>query len=211
MVRKGKITTPIYPTVIGGSQIERRRHAVSGTRKKIAPPPATRILGIDPGLAHLGYGVIAVVGREMAIVTHGTLRTERSSENRNADLAVRCSLLGQLFDAIVGSLSPPVDCAAIEAFSWQGKNVTSQIQLANVVGMLRENLRTRDIESHEYSTRDVKRCLTGNANAEKSQIQKMLQSMFALGAPPRPQHAADALAVAVTHALRLPTGNLLPI
>jgi crossover junction endodeoxyribonuclease RuvC len=92
--------------------------------------------------------------------------------------------------------------AAMEAFGFYGKAVTSSLQLANVVGMLRESLRHRGLEAAEYGTQEVKRAVAGNATADKAEIQRRVRLVLGLARVPRPEHAADALAVAITHATR---------
>jgi crossover junction endodeoxyribonuclease RuvC len=169
------------------------------------------LLGIDPGLAFLGYGVIDVEGRRLQPRAHGVLRTKRTPGLAvGRDLVNRISELARSFEKLIDDHRP--EGAAIEEFRFYGKSVTSSLQVANVVGMLREALRARGIPVAEYSARDIKRSVTGNANADKTQVQKMVKVQLGLREPPRPEHAADALAAAITHACRLPmlrpTGGL---
>lgn len=169
------------------------------------------LLGIDPGLASLGYGVLDVEGRRMQLRVHGVLRTKRTPGLAvGRDLTNRIGELARAFEQLVDEQRP--EAAALEEFRFYGKSVTSSLQVANVVGMLREALRTRGISVAEYSARDIKRSVTGNANADKAQVQKMVKVQLGLREPPRPDHAADALAAAITHACRLPmlraTGGL---
>ena len=161
------------------------------------------VLGIDPGLASLGYGVIDVEGRQMQLRAHGVLRTKRRQDlGVGKDLTLRIGELAWAFEHVVDEHRP--ESASIEEFRFYGKSVSSSLQVANVVGMLREALRARGIPAAEYSARDIKRAVTGNANADKAQVQKMVKIHLGLREPPRPDHAADALAAAITHACRLP-------
>lgn len=160
------------------------------------------ILGLDPGLAALGYGLIAAEGKRMTARTHGVLRTKRRPDlTVGRDLALRVGELARGVDALLDENRP--DAASIEEFRFYGKGVTSSLQVANVVGMLREALRARGVPVAEYSARDIKSVVTGYANADKAQVQKMVRLVLGLVELPRPEHAADALAAAVTHALRL--------
>lgn len=169
------------------------------------------LLGIDPGLAALGYGVVDAEGRQLRLHTYGVLRTKRTPGLAvGRDLVNRIGELARAFERLVDEHRP--DGAAVEEFRFYGKSVTSSLQVANVVGMLRESLRARGVPVAEYSARDIKRAVTGNANADKARVQKMVKVQLGLREPPRPEHAADALAAAITHASRLPmlraTGGL---
>ncbi|MFZ5786068.1 MAG: crossover junction endodeoxyribonuclease RuvC [Acidobacteriota bacterium] len=165
------------------------------------------ILGLDPGLAALGYGVIEVQGRQMAPVALGVLRTRKQNGIAiGQDLTMRVGELARQLAALLDEHNP--DEAAIEEFRYYGKSVTSSLQVANVVGMLRESLRARDIPAAEYSARDIKRAVTGHANADKTQVQKMVRLLLGMKELPRPAHAADALAAAITHAARIPIRRL---
>ncbi len=160
-----------------------------------------KILGIDPGLAALGYGVIDVEGRRMQLRAHGVLRTQRRQDlGVGRDLTLRIGALARAFEVVLDEHRP--ESAAIEEFRFYGKAITSSLQVANVVGMLREALRARGIPAAEYSARDIKRAVTGNANASKAQVQKLVKLHLGMTDLPRPEHAADALAAAITHVQR---------
>ena len=160
-----------------------------------------KILGVDPGLAALGYGVIAAGGPRLTLVVHGVLRTQRHADvGVGRDLTLRIGELARAFEAVLDEHRP--DSAAIEEFRFYGKSVSSSLQVANVVGMLREALRARGIPAAEYSARDIKRAVTGSANASKAQVQKLVKLHLAMTDLPRPEHAADALAAAITHVQR---------
>jgi crossover junction endodeoxyribonuclease RuvC len=160
------------------------------------------LIGIDPGLAALGYGVIAVEGSQRIVRTFGVVRTARRAHIAvGRDLTIRIGELARAFERIVDEHRP--DGAAIEEFRFYGKGVTSSLQVANVVGMLRESLRARGIATAEYSAQEIKRAVAGSTVASKREIQRMVQIHLRLATPPRPEHAADALATALTHAARL--------
>jgi crossover junction endodeoxyribonuclease RuvC len=161
------------------------------------------VLGLDPGLAALGYGLVRSDGPRLAVVAFGVVCTRRRSGlTIGRDLADRVGELARGLQALLDEHRP--DLAAIEEFRFYGKAVTSSLQVANVVGMLRETLRARGIPVVEYSAREIKRAVVGYANATKAQVQKMVAVHLAMRAPPRPEHAADALAAAICHAARLP-------
>ncbi len=161
------------------------------------------ILGLDPGLAALGYGLMRADGSRLAVVAFGVLVTHRRAGlTVGRDLAARVDELPHGILTVLGEHRP--DQAAIEEFRFYGKAVTSSFQVANVVGMLRETLRGRGIPVAEYSAREIRRAVVGYANATKFQVQKMVAVHLAMREPPHPDHAADALAAAICHAARLP-------
>lgn len=161
------------------------------------------VLGLDPGLAALGWGLVRSDGRRTAFVALGVLRTRRCRGlTVGRDLVDRVGVLARGLQALLDEHSP--DEAAIEEFRFYGKAVTSSLQVANVVGMLREALRSRSVPVAEYSARDIKRAVTGYADASKAQVQKMVKLLLGMAEVPRPEHAADALAAAIAHAARLP-------
>jgi len=165
------------------------------------------VVGLDPGLAALGYGFIDVQGKRLALIAHGVLHTKKSADlGVGRDLVLRVGELAAAFAALLDHHRP--SAAGIEEFRFYGKAVTSSLQVANVVGMLRESLRARGIAVAEYSAQDIKRAVTGNSNADKVQVQNMVRVHLGLKKPPTPEHAADALAAAITHASRLPLTHL---
>ena len=160
------------------------------------------VLGLDPGLAALGYGVIGVQRSRTMLVAFGVFRTKKQVRLAvGCDLTIRVGELARQLAALLDQHHP--DEAALEEFRFYGKAVTSSLQVANVVGMLRESLRARGVPTAEYSARDIKHAVTGYANAGKTQVQKMVQLHLGLKEPPMSEHAADALAAAITHAARL--------
>jgi len=165
------------------------------------------VLGLDPGLAALGYGIVDAQGSRMAHVASGVLRTsKRRGLAVGRDLTIRVGELANQLGEILDRHS--FEQAALEEFRFYGKSVTSSLQVANVVGMLRESLRARGVSAAEYSARDIKLAVTGYANADKRQVQKMVRLLLGMKELPRPAHAADALAAAITHATRLPPARI---
>ena len=161
------------------------------------------ILGLDPGLAALGYGFVRADGSRLAVVAFGVLVTRRRAGlGVGRDLSARIDELALGLRTLIDEHRP--DHGAIEEFRFYGKAVTSSLQVANVVGMLRETLRSRGIPVAEYSAREIKRAVVAYANATKAQVQKMVAVHLGMRQPPHPEHAADALAAAICHAARLP-------
>jgi crossover junction endodeoxyribonuclease RuvC len=161
------------------------------------------LLGLDPGLAALGWGVIVLDGARPGLRCCGVIQTQRRPGLAiGRDLALRVGELARGLQALLDEHRPGE--AAIEEFRFYGKAVSSSLQVANVVGMLRETLRARGIPVAEYSAQEIKRAVTGYANATKVQVQKMVAVHLGMRQPPHPEHAADALAAAICHAARLP-------
>jgi crossover junction endodeoxyribonuclease RuvC len=167
-----------------------------------APSTSIVVLGLDPGLAALGYGVVVADRTSLVVGRFGVMRTERQRGIAiGRDLAIRVGKLATALGTLVADLRP--NEASIEEFRFFGKSVTSSLQVANVVGMLREVLRARGIPTSEYSAQAIKRAVTGDGNADKAAVQRMVQLRLRLRELPTPDHAADALAAALTHAARL--------
>src|SRR5688572_23851445 len=147
----------------------------------------TRILGIDPGTNILGFAVIEVMGDNVHVLEIGVLRMKERPD-QNAKL--REIFLG-VQDLIERYL--PQDLA-IEA-PFFGKNVQSMLKLGRAQGVAIAAAMNKNIPVTEYSPKKVKQSITGNGNADKEQVWKMLQRMTSLPDKPRFYDATDALAV----------------
>jgi len=149
------------------------------------------ILGIDPGSRLTGFGVIEYQGSKLRYITSGCIRIDTSK-----DLAYR---LKQIFDCvsqIIADTQP--DEFAIEQV-FMGKNADSALKLGQARGSAIVAAANHDLPVSEYAARAVKQTVTGKGSAEKEQVQHMVQVILSL--PGKPQEdAADALAVAITHA-----------
>jgi len=161
------------------------------------------ILGIAPGLAALGYGVIVVDGPRLTLRAHGVLTTACRSElgvGRNP--TVRLGELARDFADLSETYRP--QAAALEELRYDGKAIGPALQVANVAGMVREALRARGVTTTEYSARDIKLAVAGDANASEAEVEAAVQRHLRLRAVPRPTHAAGALAAAIAHTVHLP-------
>ncbi|MBM9613287.1 crossover junction endodeoxyribonuclease RuvC [Desulfobulbus rhabdoformis] len=150
-----------------------------------------RILGIDPGSRITGYGVIATNGHEIGFIACGTIRT-----GNETDFSRRLLTIFQDLSEVISTHQPEV--AAVEDI-FISQNPRSALKLghargAAVVAALHHNLQVFD-----YPARQVKQTVAGYGQAEKAQVQHMVQSLLQLSAIPS-QDAADALAVAICHA-----------
>lgn len=151
-----------------------------------------RILGIDPGLATVGYGIIDVLGpRKLQCISYGSLRTQS-----HQPFSLRLQILFDDLREILLRYEP--DEAAVERLFFN-QNVTTGIQVAHARGVLMLRLQMENIVHHEYTPLQIKSRLTGYGHAQKHQIQSMVQRMLSLDHIPKPDDAADGLAVAICH------------
>ena len=153
-----------------------------------------RVLGLDPGSLHTGYGLIERRGSELRALAHG-----RISCPRGKPLADRLAHLGAALATLLDLHRP--DAVALEAV-FHGANARSLIVLAQARGALVAVVAARGIRLREYAPAEVKSAVTGNGRADKQQVSRMVQMLLALPAPARPPDAADALAIALCAAQR---------
>ena len=151
-----------------------------------------RILGIDPGLATLGWGVIEAEGSRIRLVQYGTLDTYPRDTFPTR--------LGSLYAGVKGLIDTfkPDEIAFEELFF--SKNITTGIQVAGARGVALAACQSYTDQLYEYTPMQIKQALTGYGNAEKKQMQQMVRMRLGIAEIPRPDDAADAVACAVTHA-----------
>jgi crossover junction endodeoxyribonuclease RuvC len=152
---------------------------------------ALRIIGIDPGLRHTGWGIIESDGPRLGFVACGTISSEAAG-----DLAVR---LRQLFEGLNAALSAfaPDEAAAEESFVNKDARATLKLGQARGIALLAPAL--SGISVAEYAPTLVKKSVVGNGHGGKEQIRAMIRHLLPR-AEPDSEHAADALAIAITHA-----------
>ena len=149
------------------------------------------VLGIDPGLAATGYGLVRAAGNRVAHVAHGVIRTLSSQDYGSRLLAIRDSLL-----AVATEHQP--DQAAIEHLYFS-RNVKSAIPVAQARGVIILVLAELGIPFAEYQPGSVKQAVAGQHRAEKSQVIGSVRLVLGLEEDPSSSHGADALAVALCH------------
>ncbi len=150
------------------------------------------ILGIDPGTAVTGYGVVAKEGGSVvSLVECGVVRTSSGEE-----LAVRIREIYQEVTALITRHEPSV---VVVEDVFQGKNVQSALKLGHARGAILLAAALGEIPIAEYSPREIKKAVVGNGNATKDQVGFMVQQQLRLKAPPSPADAADGVAVALCH------------
>jgi crossover junction endodeoxyribonuclease RuvC len=153
--------------------------------------PPKIILGIDPGTIIMGYGLIVVKGHEISLLELGVLKPGTTK-----DVYKKLQLI---FNTVSGLITKyqPTDFA-IEA-PFFGKNVQSMLKLGRAQGVAIAAAMRHGLEVTEYAPKKVKQSITGNGNADKEQVMKMLQTLLAFKDSPKHYDATDALAVAVCH------------
>jgi crossover junction endodeoxyribonuclease RuvC len=150
------------------------------------------ILGIDPGTATTGYGVIRFENGTLTCLEHGCIRTDSSLSHPERLLKIYQSLL-----RLIEEFSPTV--LAVEKIFFN-VNVKTAMSVGEARGTALLAGAAADIPVAEYNPLQVKMALVGYGKADKKQVQYMVQKLLGLGGPPRPSDAADALAVAICHA-----------
>ncbi|MBW7891835.1 MAG: crossover junction endodeoxyribonuclease RuvC [Chitinophagaceae bacterium] len=153
------------------------------------------ILGIDPGTLVMGYGVIAVNGRDIELLEMDAIKLSSKKDHYE-----RLSFIQQRITDIIQLFHP--QHFAIEA-PFFGKNVQSMLKLGRAQGVAIAVAMQAGIPVTEYSPRKVKQSITGNGNADKEQVWKMLQRIIVLPCDLPVFDASDALAVAVCHQFQL--------
>lgn len=151
------------------------------------------ILGIDPGLATMGYGVINAVKGNYTVIDYGAVITPK-----DCTLPQRLKQLEEGVEELIATFKP--DNIAIEELFFS-KNITTGIPVAEARGViLLTAVKGLGDEVYEYTPNQIKQAVTGYGGADKIQMEHMVQVLLRLKSVPRPDDAADALAVAICHA-----------
>ena len=150
------------------------------------------VLGIDPGLAATGYGVVAQRGGRLVALDGGVIETPA----RDAPTERLAAIHARLHD-LLGEHAPAA--MALEALYF-GQNVRTAFAVGQARGVVILAAGQRAIRCASYTPQQVKNAVCGSGRAAKDQVQRMVQTLLALPELPRPDHAADALAVAICHA-----------
>ena len=151
-----------------------------------------RILGIDPGVAIVGFGVIDVEAGRQQLVQYGAINTEAG-----LPLATRLVQIGKDLEQLIELFRP--DEMAIEELFFS-KNITTGIAVAHGRGVILYTAERLHIPIYEYTPMQVKQAVVGYGLAEKKQVMDMVRRLLKLKSVPRPDDAADALAIAICHA-----------
>ena len=150
------------------------------------------ILGIDPGFAIVGYGIVEKTNTGIRVIDYGVITT-----HKDTPFPERLVQIDNAINQIIDTYHP--DAMAMEELFFKN-NITTCIQVAEARGILMLNSMKKIGNLYEYTPLQIKQALTGNGRAEKAQVQYMVKAILSLKSIPKPDDAADALAVALTHA-----------
>lgn len=150
-----------------------------------------RVLGIDPGLATTGYGLVAGDGQALEATAYGVLRTPA-----NTPIAERLVMLHRELTALLDRYHP--DVVAMEELFFS-TNARTAMTVGEARGVLLLTAAQAGLPIAEYTPLQVKQAITGYGQAEKQQVQQMVRLLLSLPEIPRPDDAADGLAVAICH------------
>jgi crossover junction endodeoxyribonuclease RuvC len=149
------------------------------------------ILGIDPGTATTGFGVIKSDDEKLSLIDFGCIETPKKDP-----LAKRLNQISIDLEEIINLWKP--DTIAIEELFFS-KNVKTAMHVAHARGAIMQKLSEKGYKLYEYKPQNIKEAVCGYGKAEKIQVQKMVQHILEMPEMPRPDDAADALAVAICH------------
>lgn len=150
-----------------------------------------RIIGIDPGLAHTGFGIVDADGQKKHLVCYGIIETASGEEHSTRLLAIYNRLTALLME-----YKP--DEASMEALYF-ARNVTSALSVAEAKGVVTLALAQAAIPLAIYTPNQIKTAVTGTGRADKELVERYVKLLLRLETEPKPDHAADALAAAITH------------
>ncbi len=150
------------------------------------------ILGIDPGLAIVGYGVLEYNGGRLRTLGYGSIQTPAGMPTEERLVAIHRSM-GELLE----KYQP--DCMAVEELFWN-TNQTTGIRVSEARGVILLAAAEKQVKIFEYTPLQVKQAVVGYGRAEKKQVIAMVTSLLGLAKPPKPDDTADALAIAICHA-----------
>ncbi|MCL5093596.1 MAG: crossover junction endodeoxyribonuclease RuvC [Patescibacteria group bacterium] len=151
-----------------------------------------KILGIDPGTATTGYGIIEQKGNTLSLISFGCIKT-----NPKDHLAKRLEIIALELQKIIKKFKP--DEAAVEELFFAA-NVKTAIAVGHARGVILLALAKENLKVNEYTPLEVKQALVGYGRAEKRQVQAMVKYILKLEKPINQDDTADALAVAICHA-----------
>jgi crossover junction endodeoxyribonuclease RuvC len=150
------------------------------------------VIGIDPGTANTGFGVVRTMGDRMVALDGGVIETPPS-------LAIE-GRLSRVFEALAELIEwhEPKAMALEDLFF--GRNVGSALSVGQARGVAMLAAAQREVPCFDYTPQAVKKAVCGSGSADKGQVQRMVATLLGLPEPPTPDHAADAFAVAICHA-----------
>jgi len=155
-----------------------------------------KVLGIDPGIANTGFGVVQRIGARSALLDAGVVTTEPSMP-----LERRLAVLHADIEELVEQHQ--VEAVAVEELYF-GQNASSAMAVGQARGVVLSIAGRRRIEVGSYTPQQIKQAVCGSGRAPKDQVVAMIRTMFAVDTTALPDHAADALGAAVCHLNHIP-------
>jgi crossover junction endodeoxyribonuclease RuvC len=155
-----------------------------------------KVVGIDPGTAACGYGIVHESGGRLTAVAHGCWRT---SSGERPELRLKT-----IFEGVAGLIAEHEPDAVVLEESFVGADARIALFVGQARGAVLVACAVAGVPCAEYAPARVKQTVCGYGRAEKEQVQRMVKTILGLPEPPRPTHASDALAVAICHALASP-------
>jgi crossover junction endodeoxyribonuclease RuvC len=155
-----------------------------------------KVLGIDPGTAACGYGIVQESGGRLRAVAHGWWRTSAREPPAQR--------LRTIFEGVAGLIAEHAPDAVVLEESFVGADARIALSVGQARGAVLVASALAGVECAEYAPARVKQMVCGYGRADKAQVQRMVATILGLRREPRPTHAADALAVAICHALAPP-------
>ena len=159
-----------------------------------------KVLGIDPGTAACGYGIVHESGGRIRRIDHGWWQTPAGERPE-----LRLKTIFEEVQALLVEHEP--DGVALEE-SFVGADARTALSVGQARGAVLVAAACVGVECVEYAPARVKQAVCGYGRAEKAQVQRMVKAILGLAEPPKPHHASDALAVAICHALAPPLAAL---
>lgn len=150
----------------------------------------TKIIGIDPGIAATGIGIVEGTGLKVERYSFGSIQT-----SKNSSLSHRLNQIFSKLVSVLNDISP--DLMVVEDIFSLQKYPKSGLNLGKVSGVILLAGSQRNIPTLEVPVREAKQILTGNGNASKAQLEKAVRNLLNMTAPIKPNHAADAMAMAL--------------
>ena len=150
-----------------------------------------RVIGIDPGLAHTGFGIIDFINGKMKLVSYGVIETSPEDSHE-----LRLLSLYNRLDAVLNEFQPSE--AEMETLYF-ARNISSAMAVSEAKGVATLAVARRGIPLNYYTPNQIKSAVTGTQSSNKETVQLYVKLLLNLKAVPEPDHAADALAGAITH------------
>jgi crossover junction endodeoxyribonuclease RuvC len=150
-----------------------------------------RIVGIDPGTARIGWGLIEGTKQNYQMLRYGCIETEKSKQPHHR--------LQEIYQEVYGLLTTEQPDQVVVEELFFAKNVTTAMGVSQARGVILLAVAHANLPVFEYTPMQVKQSITGYGRAEKNQIQMMVKMLLKLKEIPKPDDAADALAIALTH------------